>query len=406
MRRVVVTGIGIVSSIGNNQQEVLESLQSGRSGIRFNEEYQQMGFRSHVCGPILGLDLDALIDRKLRRFMGDTTAFNYVAMQEAVTDSGLTEAMISNPRTGLIVGSGGASTASIVQAADTAREKGVKKIGPYGVTKTMSSTTSAILGTAFKIKGVGYSISSACSTSAHCIGHGAELIQFGKQDIVFAGGGEEVHWTMSCLFDAMGALSSKYNETPEKASRPYDANRDGFVISGGGGLVVLEELEHAKARGAKIYAELVGYGATSDGYDMVAPSGEGAIRCMQQALSTVDTPIDYINAHGTSTPVGDTKELEAVRAVFGDKIPTITSTKSVTGHALGAAGVCEAIYALLMQKAGFIAASANIEALDPQAVGIPIARERIDNAKLDTVMSNSFGFGGANATLVFRKFTG
>ncbi len=406
MRRVVVTGIGIVSSIGNNQQEVLESLQSGRSGIRFNEEYQQMGFRSHVCGPILGLDLDALIDRKLRRFMGDTAAFNYVAMQEAVTDSGLTEAMISNPRTGLIVGSGGASTASIVQAADTAREKGVKKIGPYGVTKTMSSTTSAILGTAFKIKGVGYSISSACSTSAHCIGHGAELIQFGKQDIVFAGGGEEVHWTMSCLFDAMGALSSKYNETPEKASRPYDANRDGFVISGGGGLVVLEELEHAKARGAKIYAELVGYGATSDGYDMVAPSGEGAIRCMQQALATVDTPIDYINAHGTSTPVGDTKELEAVRAVFGDKIPTLTSTKSVTGHALGAAGVCEAIYALLMQKFGFIAASANIEALDPQAVGIPIARERIDNAKLDTVMSNSFGFGGANATLVFRKFTG
>lgn len=406
MRRVVVTGIGIVSSIGNNKNEVLESLKSGRSGIRFNEEYAQMGFRSHVCGPIEGLDLDALIDRKLRRFMGDTTAYNYVAMQEAVNDSGLTEDMISNPRTGLIVGSGGASTASIVQAADTAREKGVKKIGPYGVTKTMSSTTSAILGTAFKIKGVGYSISSACSTSAHCIGHGAELIQFGKQDIVFAGGGEEVHWTMSCLFDAMGALSSKYNETPEKASRPYDANRDGFVISGGGGLVVLEELEHAKARGAKIYAELVGYGATSDGYDMVAPSGEGAIRCMRQALATVDTPIDYINAHGTSTPVGDTKELEAVRAVFGDKIPIITSTKSVTGHALGAAGVCEAIYALLMQQAGFIAASANVEELDPQAVGVPIARERIDNAKLDTVMSNSFGFGGANATLVFRKFTG
>jgi len=405
MRRVVVTGIGIVSSIGNNKNEVLESLKSGRSGIRFNEEYAQMGFRSHVCGPIEGLDLDALIDRKLRRFMGDTTAYNYVAMQEAVNDSGLTEDMISNPRTGLIVGSGGASTASIVQAADTAREKGVKKIGPYGVTKTMSSTTSAILGTAFKIKGVGYSISSACSTSAHCIGHGAELVQFGKQDIVFAGGGEEVHWTMSCLFDAMGALSSKYNETPEKASRPYDANRDGFVISGGGGLVVLEELEHAKARGAKIYAELVGYGATSDGYDMVAPSGEGAIRCMQQALSTVDTPIDYINAHGTSTPVGDTKELEAVRAVFGDKIPTITSTKSVTGHALGAAGVCEAIYALLMQQHGFIAASANVEELDPQAVGVPIAREPIDNAKLDTVMSNSFGFGGANATLVFRKFT-
>ena len=405
MRRVVVTGIGIVSSIGNNKQEVLDSLKSGRSGIRFSEEYKTMGFRSQICGPIEGVDLDALIDRKLRRFMGDTTAFNYVAMQEAVTDSGLAETMISNPRTGLIVGSGGASTANVVLAADTAREKGVKKIGPYAVTKTMSSTTSAILATAFKIKGTAYSISSACSTSAHCIGHGAELIQFGKQDIVFAGGGEEVHWTMSCLFDAMGALSSKYNETPEKASRPYDANRDGFVISGGGGLVVLEELEHAKARGAKIYAELVGYGATSDGYDMVAPSGEGAIRCMQQALATVATPIDYINAHGTSTPVGDTKELEAVRAVFGDQIPTITSTKSLTGHALGAAGVCEAIYSLLMQEAGFIAASANIEELDPQAAGIPIARERIDNADLATVMSNSFGFGGANATLIFRKFT-
>ncbi len=405
MRRVVVTGIGIVSSIGNNKHEVLESLKSGRSGIRFSEEYKEMGFRSHVCGPIIGLDLEALIDRKLRRFMGDTAAYNYIAMQEALTDSGLTDEMISNPRTGLIVGSGGASTANVVLAADTLREKGVKKIGPYGVTKTMSSTTSAILGTAFKIKGAAYSISSACSTSAHCIGHGAELIQFGKQDIVFAGGGEEVHWTMSCLFDAMGALSSKYNETPEKASRPYDANRDGFVISGGGGLVVLEELEHAKARGAKIYAELVGYGATSDGYDMVAPSGEGATRCMQQALATVDTPIDYINAHGTSTPVGDTKELEAVRNVFGDKIPTITSTKSVTGHALGAAGVCEAIYSLLMQEAGFIAASANVDELDPQAVGVPIARERIDNAKLDTVMSNSFGFGGANATLVFRKLS-
>ena len=406
MRRVVVTGIGIVSSIGNNRQEVLDSLRAGRSGIRFSEEYKAMGFRSQVCGPIVGLDLDALIDRKLKRFMGDTTAYNYVAMQEAVADSGLTGDMVSNPRTGLIVGSGGASTANIVLAADTLREKGVKKIGPYGVTKTMSSTTSAILGTAFKIKGVGYSISSACSTSAHCIGHGAELIQFGKQDIVFAGGGEEVHWSMSCLFDAMGALSSKYNETPEKASRPYDANRDGFVISGGGGLVVLEELEHARARGAKIYAELVGYGATSDGYDMVAPSGEGAVRCMQQALATVDTPIDYINAHGTSTPVGDTKELEAVRAVFGDKIPVITSTKSLTGHALGAAGVCETIYSLLMQQSGFIAASANIDELDPDAVGMPIARERIDNAKLDTVMSNSFGFGGANATLVFRRLGG
>ncbi|MFA7593063.1 MAG: beta-ketoacyl-ACP synthase I [Thiohalobacteraceae bacterium] len=406
MRRVVVTGIGIVSSIGNNRQAVLESLKNGRSGIRFSEEYRDMGFRSQVCGPIVDLDQEALIDRKLRRFMGDAAAFNYIAMQEALDDSGLTAAMISNPRSGLIVGSGGASTANVVIAADTLRTKGVKRIGPYGVTKTMSSTTSAILGTAFGIKGVGYSISSACSTSAHCIGHGAELIQWGKQDIVFAGGGEEVHWSMSCLFDAMGALSSRYNETPAQASRPYDVNRDGFVISGGGGLVVLEELEHARARGAKIYAELVGYGATSDGYDMVAPSGEGAVRCMQQALATVDTPIDYINAHGTSTPVGDTKELEAVRAVFGEQVPVITSTKSVTGHALGAAGVCEVIYTLLMQEAGFIAASANIEELDPDAIGLPIARERIDAARLETVMSNSFGFGGANATLVFRNFTG
>lgn len=406
MRRVVVTGIGIVSSIGNNRQAVLESLKNGRSGIRFSEEYRDMGFRSQVCGPIVDLDQEALIDRKLRRFMGDAAAFNYIAMQEALDDSGLTAAMISNPRSGLIVGSGGASTANVVIAADTLRTKGVKRIGPYGVTKTMSSTTSAILGTAFGIKGVGYSISSACSTSAHCIGHGAELIQWGKQDIVFAGGGEEVHWSMSCLFDAMGALSSRYNETPAQASRPYDVNRDGFVISGGGGLVVLEELEHARARGAKIYAELVGYGATSDGHDMVAPSGEGAVRCMQQALATVDTPIDYINAHGTSTPVGDTKELEAVRAVFGEQVPVITSTKSVTGHALGAAGVCEVIYTLLMQEAGFIAASANIEELDPDAIGLPIARERIDAARLETVMSNSFGFGGANATLVFRNFTG
>ena len=404
MRRVVVTGIGIVSSIGNNKQEVLDSLRAGRSGIGFSDEYKQMGFRSQVHGPILGLDPEASIDRKLRRFMGDTAAYNYLAMREALADAALTDAMISNPRTGLIVGSGGASTANVVLAADILREKGVKKIGPYAVTKTMSSTTSAILGTAFSIKGVGYSISSACSTSAHCIGHGAELIQMGKQDIVFAGGGEEVHWSMSCLFDAMGALSSKYNETPEKASRPYDVNRDGFVISGGGGLVVLEELEHARRRGAKIYAELVGYGATSDGYDMVAPSGEGAIRCMRQALETVDGPIDYINAHGTSTPVGDTKELEAVRAVFGDKVPTITSTKSLTGHALGAAGVCEAIYSLIMQEAGFIAASANIDELDPGAAGLPIARQRIDAAQLNTVMSNSFGFGGANATLVFKRY--
>ena len=404
MRRVVVTGIGIVSSIGNNKHEVLEALRAGRSGIRFSEEYKEMGFRSQVYGPILGLDLEASIDRKLRRFMGDTAAYNYLAMREALEDSGLDEAMISNPRTGLIVGSGGASTANVVLAADILREKGVKKIGPYAVTKTMSSTTSAILGTAFGIKGVGYSLSSACSTSAHCIGHGAELIQMGKQDIVFAGGGEEVHWTMSCLFDAMGALSSKYNATPEQASRPYDVNRDGFVISGGGGLVVLEELEHARRRGAKIYAELVGYGATSDGYDMVAPSGEGAVRCMRQALENVDGTVDYINAHGTSTPVGDTKELEAVRAVFGNKAPPIASTKSVTGHALGAAGVCEAVYSLLMQKAGFIAASANIEELDPEAADLPIVREPVANARLDIVMSNSFGFGGANATLVFQRY--
>ncbi|WJW75993.1 beta-ketoacyl-ACP synthase I [Thiohalobacter sp. IOR34] len=403
MRRVVVTGIGVVSSIGNSKAEVLDSLREGRSGISFSEEYRELGFRSHVHGP-LRVDIEALIDRKLRRFMGDAAAYNYIAMREAIEDAGLDEAQVSNPRSGLIVGSGGGSTSNVVLAADTLREKGVKRIGPYGVTRTMSSTTSAILGTAFKIKGVGYSISSACSTSAHCIGHGAELIQLGKQDIVFAGGGEELHWTMSCLFDAMGALSSKYNGTPEKASRPYDADRDGFVISGGGGLVVLEELEHARARGAKIYAELVGYGATSDGYDMVQPSGEGAVRCMQQAMATVDSPIDYINAHGTSTPVGDTKELEAVRQVFGEQVPVITSTKSLTGHALGAAGVHEAIYSLLMQQAGFIAASANIERLDEKAEGLPIARERVDEARLDTVMSNSFGFGGANATLVFRRF--
>jgi 3-oxoacyl-[acyl-carrier-protein] synthase-1 len=406
MRRVVVTGIGIVSSIGHNIAQVTESLRAGRSGIRASAEYKTLGLRSQVCGPVEGLDTEALIDRKLRRFMGDAAAYNYLAMQEAISDSGLSPEMISNPRSGLIVGSGGASTANVVLAADTLREKGVKKVGPYGVTRTMSSTTSAILATAFGIKGVGYSISSACATSAHCIGHGAELIQWGKQDIVFAGGGEELHWSLSCLFDAMGALSSKYNDTPERASRPYDADRDGFVISCGGGLVVLEELEHARARGAKIYAELVGYGATSDGYDMVAPSGEGAVRCMRQAMSTVSGQIDYINAHGTSTPVGDLKELEAVREVFGAKAPVISSTKSLTGHALGAAGVHEAIYSLIMQQQGFISASANIEQLDPAAMGLPIARERQDNARLDTIMSNSFGFGGANATLVFARYGG
>ncbi|BCO32920.1 beta-ketoacyl-[acyl-carrier-protein] synthase I [Thiohalobacter sp. COW1] len=403
MRRVVVTGIGIVSSIGNNAQEVRESLRTGRSGIEFSEEYKALGFRSQVHAP-MHIDTETLIDRKLRRFMGDSAAFNYIAMQEAITDSGLGEDLVSDPRTGLIVGSGGASTENVVLAADTLREKGVKRIGPYGVTRTMSSTNSACLGTAYRIKGVGYSISSACSTSAHCIGHGAELIQMGKQDIVFAGGGEEVHWSMTMLFDAMGALSSKYNDRPEQASRPYDAARDGFVISGGGGLVVLEELEHARARGAKIYAELIGYGATSDGYDMVAPSGEGAARCMRQALEDVDGPIDYINAHGTSTPVGDTKELEAVREVFGDRVPKISSTKSLTGHALGAAGVHEAIYSLLMQQDGFISATANIEQLDEKAEGLPIVRQLEEGAELNTVMSNSFGFGGANATLVFRKW--
>jgi len=404
MKRVVVTGLGIVSSLGNNKQEVLEALREGRSGITFSEEYKAMGFRSHVHGPVTA-DTVSTIDRKLRRFMGDASAYNYLAMREAIEDSGLTEDQVSNPRAGLIVGSGGASTANVVLAADNLRQKGIKKIGPYGVTKTMSSTTSACLGTAFKIKGVGYSISSACSTSAHCIGNGAELIQLGKQDIVFAGGGEELHWSQSCLFDAMNALSSKYNNNPAIASRPYDANRDGFVISGGGGLVVLEELEHAQKRGAKIYAELVGYGATSDGYDMVQPSGEGAVRCMQQAMSTVKDSVDYINAHGTSTPVGDMRELEAVKETFGNNIPTISSTKSLSGHSLGAAGVHEVIYTLVMQEAGFIAASANIEELDPAAEGIPIARDRIDNARLDTVMSNSFGFGGANATLVFQRLS-
>lgn len=404
MKRVVVTGLGIVSSIGNNKQEVSASLREGRSGISFSQEYADLGFRSHVHGAV-NLDTEALIDRKLRRFMGDAAAFNYIAMQEAIADAGLSEEHISTPRTGLIVGSGGASTENTVLAADLLRSKGVRKVGPFMVPRTMGSTTSACLGTAFKVKGVSYSISSACSTSAHCIGNAMELIQMGKQDMVFAGGGEELHWTQSVLFDAMGALSSKYNDTPEKASRAYDADRDGFVISGGGGLLVLEELEHAKQRGAKIYAELVGYGATCDGHDMVQPSGEGAVRCMQQAMATVNGNIDYINAHGTSTPVGDTKELGAIREVFGDKIPTISSTKSLTGHALGGAGVNEAIYSLLMMEGGFVAASANIENLDEAAKDIPIALTRVDGAKLNTVMSNSFGFGGTNACLVFQRFT-
>lgn len=403
-RRVVVTGLGIVSSIGNNKEEVAASLREGRSGIVASEVYAEMGFRSQVHGA-LNIDLAEHIDRKVKRFMGDGAAYNYIAMQQAIEDAGLDESQVSNVRTGLIVGSGGPSTENIVLAADTMREKGVKRVGPYMVTRGMSSTNSACLATPFKIKGVNYSITSACSTSAHCIGNAAEQIQLGKQDIVFAGGGEELHWTLSVLFDGMGAMSSKYNETPEKASRAFDVNRDGFVISGGGGVLVMEEYEHAKARGAKIYAELVGYGATSDGYDMVAPSGEGAQRCMQQALDTVPagSRVNYINAHGTSTPVGDIRELEAIKEVFGDDMPLIASTKSLTGHALGAAGVNEAIYSLIMQEEGFIAASANIEELDPAAEGYPILRERLDNAEFDCVMSNSFGFGGTNASLIFKK---
>lgn len=406
MRRVVVTGIGIVSSIGNNQAEVLDSLKNGKSGIRFKQEYKDVGMRSHIAGSP-DIQLSEHIDRKILRFMGDAAAFSYIALEQAVADSGLSEDQVSNVRTGLIMGSGGASSSNQVEAADTLRSRGVKRIGPYRVTQTMGSTISACLATPFKIKGVNYSISSACATSAHCIGNAMEQIQLGKQDIVFAGGGEEEHWTLSCLFDAMGALSTSYNETPDKASRAYDANRDGFVIAGGAGALVLEELEHAKARGATIYAELVGYGATSDGYDMVAPSGEGAVRCMQQALSTVEGDIDYINAHGTSTPAGDLPELRAMKEAFADrKLPQISSTKSLTGHSLGAAGVQEAIYSLLMLQNDFITASANIENLDPEAEGLPIVRERIDNVTLNRVMSNSFGFGGTNASLVFQRFEG
>jgi 3-oxoacyl-[acyl-carrier-protein] synthase I len=405
MRRVVVTGLGIVSSIGNNSQEVLASLREAKSGISVAEDYQKMGFRCQVHGAPK-IDLEATIDRRARRFMGDGAAYNFVAMEQAIRDSGLEEKDIVNPRTGLIMGSGGPSTRAIVQAADTARSepvKGPKRVGPFVVPKAMSSTTSAVLSTWFKIKGVNYSISSACATSAHCIGNGAELIQWGKQDIVFAGGGEELDWTLSVLFDAMGAMSSKYNDRPEKASRAYDKNRDGFVISGGGGVLVLEELGHAKARGAKIYCELVGYGATSDGHDMVAPSGEGAIRCMRQALETVNAPIDYINPHGTSTPVGDVTEVNAIREVFGKRIPPISSTKSLSGHSLGAAGVHEAIYTILMMQNGFIAESANIEEIDPEVADAPIVRNRVDHAKLNTVLSNSFGFGGTNASLIFQR---
>ena len=406
MRRVVITGLGIVSSIGTTQGQVEASLREARSGIEFSEEYRELGFRSHVHGP-LRINPEEHIDRKLLRFMGDAAAYAHIAMVEAIVDAGLTEAEVSNPRTGLVAGSGGASTANTVLAADTLREKGARRVGPYMVPRTMSSTVAACLGTAFKIKGVGYSISSACATSAHCIGNAAELIQAGKQDIVFAGGGEELHWTESVLFDGMGALSSAYNERPSVASRAYDADRDGFVISGGGGVVVVEALDHALARGAKIYGELVGYGATSDGFDMVQPSGEGAVRCMRQALGDIPLQdIDYLNTHGTSTPVGDSRELDAVREVFGDALPAFSSTKSLTGHSLGAAGVHEALYCLLMMRGGFITPSAHIERLDPAAEGLPLVRERREGVRLDTVMSNSFGFGGTNATLVLRRYNG
>ncbi|MDP2246048.1 beta-ketoacyl-ACP synthase I [Pseudomonas sp.] len=405
MRRVVITGLGIVSCLGNDKETVSANLRAGRAGIRFNPEYAEMGLRSQVSGSI-DLKLEELIDRKVFRFMGDAAAFAYLSMEQAIKDSGLSAEDVSNPRVGLIAGSGGASTFNQMEALDIMREKGVKRVGPYRVPRTMGSTVSACLATPFKIKGVNYSISSACATSAHCIGSAMEQIQMGKQDMVFAGGGEEEHWTQSFLFDAMGALSTQYNDTPEKASRAYDAKRDGFVIAGGGGMVVVEELEHALKRGAKIYAEIVGYGATSDGYDMVAPSGEGAVRCMQQALATVDTPIDYLNTHGTSTPVGDVAESRAVREVFGAKAPAISSTKSLTGHSLGAAGVQEAIYCMLMMEGNFIAGSINIDEIDPEIADLPIQRSTVENAKIDTVMSNSFGFGGTNATLVLKRWAG
>ena len=405
MRRVVVTGMGIVSSIGNNADEVTESLRHARSGIVAAEDYIRLGFRSQVHGS-LKMDLDAVVDRRARRFQGDGAGYCWVAMNQAIADAGLTEEHISHPRTGLVVGSGGPSTKAIVSAADTTRaNNSPKRIGPFAVPKAMSSTVSANLSTWFKTKGYNYSISSACSTSANCIGNAFELIQWGKQDMMFAGGGEELDWTLSELFDAMGAMSSKFNATPQKASRAYDKDRDGFVISGGGGILVLEELEHARARGAKIYAEIVGYGATADGADMVAPSGEGAIRCMKMALENVKGPVDYINPHATSTPVGDVPEINAIKAVFGDKTPPISATKSLTGHSQGAAGVHEAIYTLLMMQHGFICESANIEELDPAVAGANIVRQRIDNAVIKTAISNSFGFGGTNACLAFQKMS-
>ena len=404
LRRVAVTGMGIVSSLGNNLAEVDASLRAARSGIRFNPTYAERGMRSQLSGRP-ALDLEAAVDRRTLRFMGDAAAYAYLAMQQAIEQSGLTSAEVSNPRAGLVAGSGGASSLNQVWAADTLRAKGIKRVGPMMVTRTMGSTVSACLATPFGIKGVNYSITSACATSAHCIGHAAQLIAWGQQDVVFAGGGEEESWELSMLFDAMGAMSSSRNDQPEQAARAFDAGRDGFVIAGGGGMLVLEALEHAQARGATILAELVGFGATSDGHDMVAPSGEGAVRCMRQALSTVRTPVDYINAHGTSTPVGDAAELGAVREVFGADAPMISSTKSISGHSLGAAGVQEAIYSLLMLQGGYAAASANIENLDPAADGLKVLRERHDGL-LNSVMSNSFGFGGTNATLVFSRFPG
>ncbi|AWL12427.1 Beta-ketoacyl-[acyl-carrier-protein] synthase I [Saliniradius amylolyticus] len=404
MRRAVITGLGLVSSIGNNKQEVLESLKSGASGIRFSQQFADMNLRSQVWGDIK-LDVKEHIDRKALRFMGEAAAYAYIAMQQAIEDAGLPEELVSNDRTGLVAGSGGASSKNQVEAADILRNKGVKRVGPYMVPRTMSSTVSACLATPFKIRGMNYSIASACATSAHCIGHAVEQIQLNKQDVVFAGGGEEVDWTLAMEFDAMGALSTKRNETPDKASRTYDADRDGFVISGGGGMVVVEELEHALARGATIYAEVTGYGSTSDGFDMVAPSGEGAVRCMQQALATVDGDIDYLNTHGTSTPVGDVKELAAIQEVFGGKSPAISATKAMTGHALGAAGVHEAIYSLLMMQEGFIAPSVNIDNLDEKAEGLDIVTQAREQA-VNRVMSNSFGFGGTNATLVMEKYQG
>jgi 3-oxoacyl-[acyl-carrier-protein] synthase-1 len=404
MRRVVVTGLGIISSIGNNKDEVVRSLREGRSGIEYCPEYKELGFRSHVHGSIK-LNIEDVLDRKLRRFMGDGAAYNYLAMGQAIEDAGLSEHEVSNERTGIIMGSGGPSTQNMLQAFDTLREKGARRVGPFMVPRTMSNTNTATLAVPYKIKGMNYTITSACATSAHCIGHGAELIQWNKQDIVFAGGGEELHWTITVLFDAMPALSSKYNDRPTEASRAFDTGRDGFIISGGGGVVVLEELEHAKARGAKIYAELVGYGATSDGYDMVQPSGEGAVRCMRMALQGIgNTPVDYVNTHGTSTPIGDAVELKGIKEVFGTSMPRINSTKSLTGHALGAAGANEAIYSILMMQHNFVCASANIEELDPEAEGMPIVRECEQDLHLNCVISNSFGFGGTNATLAFKRY--